>query len=144
MPSMRKDPFVACRFEVNLDGLAVAGFSECSGLQWETDSLDYNEGGLNTYVHRFPTRTKQSNLVLKRGIVHREKWNWYWDLPQGLVQRRTGAVLVYDPSGSTVVMQWEFSNAFPSKWTGPDLNASQNNVAVETLEIVHTGLKRVK
>lgn len=141
---MRKDPFVAFRFEVNLDGLAVAGFSECSGLQWETETQDYNEGGLNTYVHKFPTRTKQSNLVLKRGIVDRVMWNWYWDLTQGLVQRRTGAVLVYDPSGSTVVMQWEFSDAFPSKWTGPDLNASQNNVAVETMEIVHAGLKRVK
>jgi phage tail-like protein len=144
MANMRKDPFVAFRFEVNLDGLAVAGFSECSGLQWETEIQDYNEGGLNTYVRKFPTRTKQSNLVLKRGIVDRVMWNWYWDLTQGLVQRRTGAVLVYDPSGSTVVMHWEFSDAFPSKWTGPDLNASQNNVAVETLEIVHAGLKRVK
>src|SRR5690348_13222906 len=144
MANLRKDPFLAFRFKVNLDGLDVAGFSECSGLQWETETQDYNEGGLNTYVHKFPTRTKQSNLVLKRGIVDRVMWNWYWDLTQGLVQRRTGAVVVYDPSGSTVVMQWEFSNAFPSKWTGPDLNASQNNVAVETIEIVHTGLKRVK
>jgi phage tail-like protein len=53
-------------------------------------------------------------------------------------------VLVRDPSGADVVMQWEFSDAFPSKWTGPDLNATQNNVAIESMEIVHTGLKRVK
>ena len=144
MANIRKDPFVAFRFEVNLDGLAVAGFSECSGLQWETETQDYQEGGLNTYVHKFPTRTKQSNLVLKRGIVDRIMWNWYWDLTQGLVQLRTGAVIVRDPSGSDVVMQWEFSEAFPSKWTGPDLNATQNNVAVESMEIVHTGLKRVR
>jgi phage tail-like protein len=144
MATMRKDPFVAFRFEINLDGLSVAGFSECSGLQWETEVQDYNEGGLNTYVHKFPTRTKQSNLVLKRGIVDRVMWNWYWDLTQGLVQLRTGAVIVHDPSGSQVVMQWEFKDAFPSKWTGPDLNATQNNVAVESMEIVHTGLKRVR
>jgi phage tail-like protein len=144
MATMRKDPFVAFRFEINLDGLAVAGFSECTGLQWETETQDYAEGGLNTHLHKFPTRTKQSNLVLKRGIVDRVMWNWYWDLTQGLVQLRTGAVLVRDPSGADVVMQWEFSDAFPSKWTGPDLNATQNNVAIESMEIVHTGLKRVK
>lgn len=141
---MRKDPFVAFRFEIKVDGLAVAGFSECNGLQWETETHDYNEGGLNTHVRKFPTRTKQANLVLKRGIVDRVMWNWYWDLTQGRVQLRNGAVLVRDPSGSDVVMQWEFFDAFPSKWTGPDLNATQNNVAVESIEIVHTGLKRVK
>ena len=140
----RTDPFLAFRFEVNLDGLSVAGFSECTGLQWETETHDYAEGGVNTHMHKFPTRTKQSNLVLKRGIVDRVMWNWYWDLTQGLVQLRTGAVLVRDPSGNDVVMQWEFSDAFPSKWTGPDLNATQNSVAVDTMEIVHTGLKRVK
>lgn len=144
MPNMRKDPFVAFRFTINLDGLSVAGFSECSGLQWETEVQDYNEGGVNTFVHKFPTRTKQSNLVLKRGIVDRVMWNWYYDLTQGRVQLRTGAVIVHDPSGSEVVMQWEFKDAFPSKWTGPDLNATQNNVAVESMEIVHTGLKRVR
>lgn len=144
MATMRTDPFLAFRFEVNLDGLAVAGFSECTGLQWETETQDYLEGGVNTHVHKFPTRTKQSNLVLKRGIVDRVMWNWYWDLTRGLVQLRTGAVLVRDPSGNDVVMQWEFSDAFPSKWTGPDLNATQNNVAIESMEIVHTGLKRVK
>ena len=144
MATPRNDPFVAFRFEVNLDGLSVAGFSECTGLQWETETQDYLEGGENTHVHKFPTRTKQSNLVLKRGIVDRVMWNWYWDLTQGLVQLRTGAVLVRDPSGADVVMQWEFSDAFPSKWTGPDLNATQNNVAIESMEIVHTGLKRVK
>lgn len=144
MATQRKDPYLAFRFEVELDGLAVAGFSECTGLQWETETQDYLEGGVNTHVHKFPTRTKQSNLVLKRGIVDRVMWNWYWDLTQGQVQLRTGALLVRDPSGSDVVMQWEFSNAFPSKWTGPDLNATQNNVAVESMDIVHTGLKRVK
>ena len=63
MANMRKDPFVAFRFEVNLDGLAVAGFSECSGLQWETEIQDYNEGGLNTYVRKFPTRTRVMALA---------------------------------------------------------------------------------
>ncbi len=138
----RKDPFVAFRFEVRLDDLPVAGFSECTGLQMETEVQDYSEGGLNTHVRKFPTRTKQSNLVLKRGIVDQVMWDWYWDLTRGVVKLRNGSIIVRDPSGSTVVMEWQFYCAFPSKWTGPELNATQNNVAIETLELVHTGLER--
>lgn len=143
MANVRVDPFVAFRFEVHLDDLPVAGFSECTGLQLETEVQDHLEGGQNTFVWKFPTRTKQSNLVLKRGIVDRAMWDWYWDLTRGIVLKKTGAVVVRDPSGSDVVMEWQFREAFPSKWTGPELNASQNNVAVETLELVHQGLERI-
>lgn len=144
MANNRKDPFVAFRFQVRIDDLSVAGFSECTGLQLETEVQDYSEGGVNTHLLKFPTRTKQVNLVLKRGIVDREMWNWYWDLTQGVVKRRTVSVVVHDPSGATDVMSWEFQEAFPSKWTGPELNATQNNVAVETVELVHSGFVRIK
>jgi phage tail-like protein len=139
----RQDPFVAFRFEVKLNGMSVAGFSECSGIQLETEVQDYIEGGLNDHVHKLPTRTKQSNIVLKRGIVDREVWDWYFGLyKNGRAQARGGSIVVRDPSGGTVVMVWEFEGAFPCKWQGPELNASQNNVAVETIELCHQGLKR--
>lgn len=138
----RVDPFLAFRFVVRLDDLAVGGFSECTGLQIETETQDYQEGGLNTHVHKFPIRTKQSNLTLKRGIVDRVLWNWYYQLIQGQIQFRSGSVIVNDLSGSTEVMKWDFHRAFPSKWVGPELNASQNNVAVESFELCHHGLER--
>ena len=75
---LRKDPFLAFRFEIRLDGLVVGGFSDCSGLQLETDVEDYHEGGFNSYDRKFVTRTRQSDLVLKRGIVDAELWRWYW------------------------------------------------------------------
>ncbi len=138
----RNDPFLAFRFEIKLDDLSVGGFSECSGLQLETEVQDYTEGGLNTHVHKFPTRTKQTNLTLKRGLVDRELWDWYWDLTQGQVRFRNGSVIVRDPSGEQVMMEWQFRQAFPCKWQGPELNATQSNVAVETLELCHQGLER--
>ena len=138
----RNDPYIAFRFEVSLDGITLAGFSECSGLQLETEFHDYMEGGLNDYVHKFPTRTKQGNLTLKRGIVDRELWDWYYDLTQGVVAPKNGEIAVKDPSGSEVVLKWEFNGALPVKWQGPDLNASQNNVAVETLDLTYLTLKR--
>jgi phage tail-like protein len=140
--SNREDPFVAFRFEVQVDNLPVAGFSECSGLQLESEVFDYPEGGLNTYVRKFPGRVKQSNITLKRGIVDQSVWGWYDDLLQGKVTYRGGSIIVRDPSGGTKVMEWRFKRAFPAKWIGPELNAGQNSVAVETLELCHQGLER--
>jgi phage tail-like protein len=138
----RQDPFPAFRFEVKLDDLPVAGFSECTGLHLDTEVQEYTEGGLNSAVRKFPTRTKQSNIVLKRGIVDRVMWDWYFALTQGTVQPKNGSIVVRDPSGQTVVMAWQFREAFPCKWAGPDLNATQNTVAVETMELCHQGLER--
>ena len=138
----RKDPFAAFRFEIKFDDLAAGGFSECSGMQLETEVQDYPEGGLNDVLRKFPTRTKQTNITLKHGIVDRAVWDWYYGLTQGTVRLRSGSILVRDPSGERVVMEWQFRRAFLCKWVGPDLNATQNSVAVETLELCHQGLER--
>lgn len=138
----RNDPFLAFRFEIRLDDQPVGGFSECSGLQLETEVHSYQEGGVNTHELKFPTRTKQTNITLKRGIVDGALWDWHHELVQGQVKRRNGSILVYDLSGENVEIEWRFEQAFPCKWMGPDLNATQNNVAVETLELCYHTLKR--
>lgn len=138
----RGDAALGFRFRVRIDGLGDGGFSEVSGLQLETEVHDYPEGGLNTHLRKFPTRTKQANLVLKRGIVDRELWDWHQQLVQGRVQRRSGSVIVYDPSGTEAVLEWQLKRAFPIKWQGPELNAAQSSLAVETLELCHEGLER--
>ncbi len=140
--SDRQDPIVAFRFEIRIDNLAAGGFSECTGLQIETEVMDYAEGGLNTHMQRFPGRSKQPNLVLKRGIAGRVLHDWYLRLVAGDVDLKNGSILVYDPSGDRVESEWEFERAFPCKWNGPDLNAQQSSVAMESLEICHHGLVR--
>jgi phage tail-like protein len=146
MPSTgtRTDPLLAFRFEVAIAGMPPAGFSECTGLQAELEVQEYREGGVNTYVHRFPTRMKHPVLTLRRGIVDRAIWDWYESILEGAHPfRRIGSISVLDPAGAGTVAKWEFKGAFPSNWKGPELNAAQNNVAVETFELSHEGLKRV-
>ena len=140
----RNDPFFAFRFKILFDGAAAGGFSDCSGLQLETEVQDYAEGGLNCYMRKFPGRVKQSNIVLKRGVVDRGLWDWYFLIAGGGFLQRDGSILVYDPSGKNIVMSWNFAAAFPNKWQGPDLNASRGMVAVETLELCHQGLERLR
>jgi len=142
MASRPNDPMPAFRFEVELDELPVAGFSEISGLSVEVKAHEYAEGGINNHIRRFPGPVTQGNLTCKRGIVDRKIWDWFYDLTLGKVKFRNASIRLRDPSGGEVVMEWYIRKAFPIKWSGPELNAMQNSVAVETLELAHQGLER--
>lgn len=136
-----RDPFVAFRFDLRFDAESLGGFSECTGISLDFPTQDYAEGGRNGEMLKFPTRGNQSNVVLKRGIVNRQLWTWYAKLLRGERGfRRSASILVLNEAGSSPVMTIELTNAFPCKWTGPDLNALQSNIAVESLEICHEGL----
>lgn len=139
--SQRTDPYLGYRFLVEIEGLVVGGFSEVTGLQAETEVEEVREGGVNGAVLRLPKATKFPNLVLKRGITDSDAlWHWYQEVVDGYVNRQGGAVILWDEEGQEV-WRWEFEGAYPVKWVGPDLKADGNAVAIETLELVHNGLK---
>jgi phage tail-like protein len=142
--SARLDPVTAFRFTVVFDDLPPGGFSDCTGLQLELETQEYAEGGLNTHTWRFAGRSKQTNVTLKRGIVNRVLWDWFQASATGDFRSRNCTVTVHDASGTEDVLEFQLADAFPVKWLGPELSASQNNLAVETLEIAHQGLSRKK
>lgn len=145
---LRKDPFLSHKFLVMIEGLFVAGFSEISGLQAETEVEEVREGGVNDYVHKLPKGTKHQNLTLKRGLTtSNDLWNWHRDVVMGKVKRRTVYVVLQN-SKSTGQIDWDYGNmyqiidAFPVRWSGPDLRSEGNVVALETLEFAHHGIKK--
>jgi phage tail-like protein len=140
----RIDPVPAFRFTVTFDDLPPGGFSDCSGLQMETEVQEYAEGGLNTHTWRMPGRTKQGNVTFKRGIVNKVLWDWHQGIAEGDFKSRNCTIIVHDPSGSDEVLEFQLVDAFPSKWVGPELGAGQNNLAIETMEVAHQGLVRKK
>ena len=128
---------------VELDGMLVAGFSEVTGLSVETELEEVPEGGVNHYVHRLPKQTKLQPLVLKRGVtVTNELWTWYYGVINGSVVRKSGSVILFNEKDQEL-RRWNFYDAFPFKWTGPELNATNSAVAVESIELAHNGLKAV-
>ena len=134
------DPFHAFNFFVEIEGLLVAGFSECSGLQVETEVQEYAEGGLNDYTHHFRGRTKYSPLVLKRGLtINNQLWRWHQQVIQGTFERKNGTIYLMNQMHVPVIW-WNFKKAFPSKWTGPELRATSTEVAIESVELIHQGL----
>jgi phage tail-like protein len=138
----RLDPYGACNFLVEIEGILAGGFSELSGLDITTDVDTIREGGVNDYVHRLPKRSTQSDLVLKKGQTDVDLlWNWYADVVAGKVQRKNGSIYLLDPLG-VPAMWWDFAQAYPIKWAGPTFNAGSAVVAFESLTLTHRGLTK--
>jgi phage tail-like protein len=145
---LRQDPFLSHRFLVMIEGLFVAGFSEVSGLQAETEVEEVREGGVNDFVYKLPKGTKYQNLILKRGMtISNALWNWHRDVVAGKVKRRTIYIILQN-TGSAGLQDWDYGNmyqiidAFPVRWSGPDLRSEGNTVALETLEFTHHGIRK--
>ena len=89
---------------------------------------------------------KFSNITLKRGITDdHDIWKWRTMVMDGKIKdaRKNGQIILLDDEGKEAA-EWTFTDGWPTKWTGPTFNATANEVAIDTLEIVHEGLKRVK
>lgn len=143
MPTgQRVDPYSNFNFLVELDNVARAHFQEASGFDSTIDVTEYREGGENTTVRKLPTLTKYSNITLKWGLTgDRELYDWHRDAVNGDVVRKNGSIVALDRKGEEVA-RWNFFNAWPTKWDGPDFNSTSNEVAVEMLELAHEGIER--
>lgn len=137
---MPNEAYPGCRFYVLFDDQTQGVFTEVSGLQVEMDVMEYQEGGNNSFVYRLPGFTRVSNLTLKRGMAgSNEFYRWLADVASGSLKRRHVTVVMYD-AGGTELMRWNFLNAYPVKWVGPQLRAADNTAAVEALELAHEGM----
>jgi len=138
----RPDPFRGFNFLVEIDGITQAGFQECSGLDSQTASIDYREGGDANHVRKLPGLNSFTPISLKRGITDSDElWKWRLTAVEGKAERRNGSVVLLDEKGAEK-LRWNFSSAWASKWTGPAFNSTGNAIAVETLEITHEELTR--
>jgi phage tail-like protein len=139
----RTDPFRGFNFLVEIDGITQAGFQEVSGLDSSTDPVEYREGADGPFMRKIPGGlTKVSPISLKRGITTEpELWKWRETVIDGKTERKNGSIVLLDEAGAEKI-RWNFINGWPSKWTGPSLNASSTAVAIESLEITHEELRR--
>lgn len=152
-------PLPGYRFAVSLDPvdayvppdgttappIVMAGaFCDVSGLSGELEVLAHPEGGRNDFVHQLPVRYSWGRITLKKGVLRdRSLWDWFRaGLGGALGARRDGSIVLYDPAGQAT-LSWEFKAGLAAKWIGPELNARDGAIAVETLEIVHEGLDQV-
>jgi len=133
------DPLGRLRFRVDIPGLEIGRFAECSGLAYEYEILEYLEGGNNQVVHRLRGRVRYPNLVLGRGVTSEDALlQWFFSYQAG-PQRPTVTITLLDDDGVDR-RSFAFASAFPIKWTGPEARAGTNDAMSEDLEIGHMGL----
>ena len=162
---IRFDVSPAWKFYVEVLGVLVAEFQECSGLGMEREMEEVTEGGTNDFIWLLPKHIKHSSVVLKKGITYnRELWRWFrWGQFDGQVWgfntvpgasmaisllKRAGIVVPMGTSVSIVLgtvdgkvaKHWDLIGAIPIKWSAPDMKADSNEAAIETLEIRHQGI----
>jgi phage tail-like protein len=142
MPLIRRDPYRAHSFRLEIDGIERGGFRECSGLDSTNAPIDYREGNDAPTVHRLPGMSTFGPITLRWGISDDDElFAWRQQVADGRVDRRNGSIVLLDDTGAERI-RWNFTEAWPSKWSGPSLNATGNEVAIEALEITHEGIKR--
>ena len=147
---------VNCRFYLNVDGIEDKMILEVSGLSSETPAaggdkvLGSGLGGKNLR-QAAPTQVKFSPVTIKIVATNnKDLYQWYEDCNKNdggqskwAENRKTASIKVYDQN-ATAQAQWDITECYPTKYEGPKLEAGSNDVANETITLVHQGLKRVQ
>ena len=137
----RNDPYRGFNFIIEIDNIARGAFAEAGGLTADGDAVDYREGSdLQSNVRKLPGLRKYTNITLKRGYTQdKTLWQWYMNIVNGQSDRRN-VTLVLMNERREPVLRWHAENAWINKIEGPALKASSNDVAMESVELVHEGL----
>ncbi|MCY7323714.1 MAG: phage tail protein [Phormidesmis sp. CAN_BIN36] len=154
--AQQDEVLVNCRFYFEADGLTDKQILEVSGLSSETPAaggdkvLGSSKNAINLR-QAAPTRAKFTPVSVKVvATTNKDLYKWYEDCNKNeggksdwSSSRKAAYVTVYDQAGE-MKARWELINAFPTKYEGPKLEAGSNDVANETLTLVHEGIKRVQ
>ena len=140
MGNNNNNPLPNYHFKVEWGGTKI-GFTEVSGLDFETEVIEYREGSSVIYNKtKQPGLTKYSNITLKRGTFQGdlEFFNWWKENYQAEYKRDVTISLLNEKHEP--IITWKLRNAWPCKVQSTDLKASGNKVAIESMEIAHDGL----
>lgn len=120
-------------------------FQKVSGLQAKVETDSINEGGQNLYSHRLPKRIGYDNLVLERGFVIGSLLNVEFNAAMSLFTFVPSNVMVTLLNEDAVpISAWMFFKAYPVRWATADLDAGDEKVLVDTLELAYTRMQALR
>lgn len=136
-------PMPKFRFEVDLSPkLTGVAFQEVSGMDVENQLIEYRKSNSSIFsTVKMPGIARYGNVILKRGIFPNGNtfWSWHNEITMNTIKRRTVLIRLLDENNQ-VTMQWQLTNAWPTKITCTDLRSDGNEVAVDTIELAHEQL----
>ena len=134
-------PLPKFHFQVKWDA-NVMSFQEVSGLDIQSEEIKYRHGDSPEFsVVKMPGLKKVGNVTMKKGIFKGDNkfWDWFKEIKMNTIKRVPVTISLLDEAGAPT-MVWTLANAWPTKVTGTDMKAEGNEVAIESIEIVHEGL----
>ena len=142
-----KDSCLGAWFAIEFQGKITGAFRECSGLGSENEIVEDKQALPNGsfVMKKIPGNLKVNNITLKQGITDdMDMWKWRALVEQGKVSeaRKNGSLVLFSSDGKEIA-RWNFTNAWPSKISGPSINATSNEVAIEELEMAIETYERV-
>lgn len=151
--SERFDPYKNFKFRVKWDGRYVAGISKVGALKRSTEVVEHREGGDPSTVRKSPGQTSFEPITLERGVTHDpefEKWaNKIWSQGAGLGAqlslkdfRKDLIIEVYNEAGQLAIAYNVFRCWVSEYQAIPELDASANAVAIQTLTLQNEGWER--
>ncbi|HWA89506.1 MAG TPA: phage tail protein [Rhizomicrobium sp.] len=148
--AVRNDPIRNFRFQLQIDNITRAGFSEVAIAETTIEAIDYREGTDPPHQRKLSGLTKYGNITLKAGMTTDanalELFKWHSDVSAGLIaaKRQNMAISVLDEAGQSEVARFVVTAAWPVKYDPSDLSGKGNEVMIELMEFVNEGIERVK
>ncbi len=142
----RNDPYRNFRFRVVIDGIQAAAFADATIPDITTEAVDYREGTDTPHSRKLSGLTKFGNITLKRGLTDSmDLYNWRKAVVEkgALKNRKSLSIILIDEEGNDKA-QWDIVEAWPVKYDVSALSAKGNEVSIESIELVHEGVSRVR
>ena len=128
-------------FKVEIEGVTVAAFKEVSGIESQTEVIEYQDGSDLTLRKR-PGRTSYSNIILKRGYINTDElWNWRKKVTEGLIERKSGSIIITDDDGSEI-SRFNFFEGWPVRYKLGSFDGEGDMNLVEEIEIAVERIER--
>ncbi len=149
----RFDPYKNFKFRVRWDGKIVAGVSKVSALKRSTEVVEHREGGDPSTKRKSPGQTKYEPITLERGVTHDpefEAWaSKVWNFGAGsgsevsLADFRKDIIIELLNEAGDIVLSYKIYRCWVSEFQAlPELDASANAVAIQTLKLENEGWER--
>ena len=136
-------PLGGISFKVEIPGVITGPFESISGLESETEVIEFKDDG-ELVSRKKPGRTTYSNITLKRGYTASDElYVWRKTIIDGDVDnnRRTGSIILIDPAGNEIE-RFTFFEAWPVRYKNYEIESDGKNVLIEEIEIVVEKIER--
>jgi phage tail-like protein len=129
-------------FSVDIGDFQDLPFQEVSGLDVETEVIEYRHGNSPSHgTIKMPGLMKFGDVTLKKGVFADDNqfFDWISQISLNTYTRLTVVIRLLDET-ATERMTWTLSNAFPQKVTPTDMNSQSSEAGIETIVFAHEGM----